>query len=227
MNISKTKRNHELANDIFSKRMDAKVIELEYRGGNNTCLKRAYGELDKVILADSYVRHLENQLNYLDEQLLPIFSSSLRNHFKVKVQIKPNGEFDFDNLRLEIRVDFQKCTGFSQMLTRVEKAFLPFAENINAVQIFGNNHKLTYSLADMLISLEDLKLSIEEPLISPRAATEWGIVYQQAYSYAKDTFNYDVKVPCVEGELLFDTAQVCVQVQQTGYIDKKISGVTQ
>lgn len=225
MNTSKCK-NRDLANEIFTQRIDARIIELEYRRGSNTCLKRVYGEAEKVALTSSYVKQLENQLNTLDEELLPLFNSSIRSHFKVKVRIKSNGEFDLENLKLEIRVDFSKCDGVNDIMRRVRKNLLPFAENINSVQVFGNKHVLTYSLADMMISLENLIMILEdkEPIIAPRAEVDWGLFYRHAITYAKDSFNYDLKVPCIEGELLWDTAEICVQVQDEDYLKRKTAG---
>lgn len=214
--------NHieSIIDKIYVEKIQVKQLIFEYRGVKDICLHRCVGESD-VVLSPAYFKRIETQFNSLEQHLLKFFSTLTSEVVIVKIPVKSSGDFDIESLQIEITTTLKNHKPFVNKIARLNRTCMRYAELLHEVRIHGNQSELSHLTAFLVTSLDELLYSAEQPVVQPKLKEDWAQVLRKAQSEARRTFNYERVLPCIDGLLEWDTAEICLQIHQLRYLSKK------
>ena len=213
--------NHmdSIINKIYVEKIQVKEIIFEYRGSKDTCLHRCIGD-PGVHLSPAYFKRVENYFISLEEQLFKFFITLAYETVKVKVPVNDSGEFDFDSLSIEITTTVKDNKGLVNKVNKLSKTLMGYAELFHELRIHGNQGDITHLTAMLVTSLDELLYIAEQPIIHPDLKKDWAQVIRKAQDESKRTYNYERLLPCIDGTLEWDSAEICLQIHQSSYLAK-------
>lgn len=214
--------NHvdSIINKINVEKIQVKTIIIEYRGSKDICLHRCVGDTG-VSLSPAYYKRIESHFISLEQQLFKFFGTLPKESVKVTISVNSRGDFDLESLQIEIATTIKDHVGLVNKVTRLSKSSMKYAELLHEVRIHGNQCELSYVTAFLVTSLDDLIYVAENPVVHPNLKNDWAHVLRKALDESKRTFTYERILPCIDGMLEWDPAEICLQIHQMGYLATK------
>lgn len=197
-----------LARIVREKGIWFREIEYEYRKHSKILLVR-FKNSRCMKLSENYLSTVENQLKLLEKEIIIPFIEKIKSNFILSVTVNAQGKFSLYDIKLKFKINCNKTTGNAIDYFREPfKVLLPFALYISEVEFRGNKYNLSVVEADAIISFDELKETIHNPIIAPKALQNWSHIYSVVIKESKKQYFYTNNIPCIEGELHWEDNQI-------------------
>ncbi|MEK3977367.1 hypothetical protein MKZ20_21615 [Psychrobacillus sp. FSL K6-2684] len=218
--ISQFSRNEQ--NKVFALAKAEQVIlnqiELEYKKKTGMINVRCSGVPgEPMAITNSYYAMLQKQLTTL-KRTIKSSVNELKSNFIMKINISEQGEFDLDLVDVTIKIDFPKFENPKSytVLNSFQESFRvlrPFADYTNSLSVRGHKFRLSVIEADLTLSVEDFIEVIACPIVGPRTEKQWYSFATKVYKEGKKQYNFNVSLPCIDGELIWDIKEKKIFLQ--------------
>ncbi|WP_028393901.1 hypothetical protein [Bacillus cihuensis] len=202
-----------LTKDIRDKGFLLKEIELEYRKKSDLVIVRIIGYKNKK-LSEKYYETIEQNIQQLDGQYISLLIKQIKANFTTKILVDTHGRLSLHQRLIDIKIDCEKGLNADKVFRKPFLSLLPFAEYITEIEFRGNAYQVKVMDVQLLITAEDLAEIVEYPLISPRAELQWTQIGNQVFKELTSEFNSHIIIPCIEGELYWESKLDTVQLQK-------------
>ena len=204
-------RSEDLIYMIQNNRIYLKSIKYEYQHNKNCLNKRPHG-LTGQALANTYYETIGSELHKLEQLVLKI-SQYLKCNFNLELKVLSTGEFDFDNLNIQIKrsFDLRNSNGeykksVSILYDSLEK-ILPFADHIYDVHLYSTNYHLSHAelfLFGTYDNIEQILSTEAQGSVFTENFRRWMEVLNEFNAYTKEHYACSVNIPCDEGVLFYE-----------------------
>lgn len=186
-------------------------ISLEYRTKNNWVVVNANGR-ESAGISDSYYKLIQTQLTKVHNTIFKDFINFTEEQSALTIKVDEKGNFDLNAIEMVIHIPLAYSNNAELTLRKPLRKFLPFLEHITELEAKGRNHGLTVLHCSMRLSEEDFYIVMEDPtIIHPKAKLEWFSMCSVLFMKAKETYSFEQRIPCFQGELVWDNKNVTIK----------------
>lgn len=198
---------------IQSNRIYLKSINYEYQHSKNCLSTKPHGLCGQA-LTITYYQTVKKELHKLDKLILKM-AQFLKCNFKIELKVLSNGEFDFENLNIQVTRSFAVRDSKGEYKKSVTILYdtldtiLPFADHIYDVHLYSTNYHLSHGEIFLISSYDSIEQIVKSKFDSNTFSEnfrQWMSVLAEFSKYAKNQYACSVNVPCDEGVLYYENA---------------------
>ncbi len=163
------------------------------------------GETDMCLPA-TYFDTLAGELSTLFELYLNrLYAMNRKGDCTITIEVKSNGTFNWENIHLKLNCETGIGISPVDYFNRPLNAILPFATAIKNVTFFGRKNKISYLIADIHMNRDYFSSVLTTPTLNQTLKADWLRHCKDIWERARKEHQYDLVVPCHDGNLSLDT----------------------